>query len=236
MTPYLVVARLPAKTTTTTTASGDPRVGPAAETGGALPKPPPGGGLVPQPQSGGRTGPGAPGAGDKTSTTDDGAAPVAAAGTGSDTGFVAQSDTFVMKIVYLPDYSHSVAVRVRSGMFGSSSLQLSFENGMLTAVGGKVDNSKAGDVAVAALQAISTIATGGASKAGGGGAAAPGGAERIESKPDRPPLRPGVYAFVPVATENPLGICTVAYFTEDGVVAPSPSEAIGCKAKPGAAN
>ena len=228
MTPYLIVAELPSKTATTVSTVDAAAAAAAAKKGGvALPAPPPGGGLIPgQAVAAGPHGPGAPGADDKASTSGGSADPAATAGSGSDTSFIAQTDTFVMKIVYLPDYTNAVAVRVKSGLFGASSLQLSFQNGMLTGVGSKVDNSKAGDVAVAALQAITTVATGGASKAAT--AAAPGAGERTLSKVDKPPLRPGVYAFVPVTSRSPLGVCTVSYFTEDGVQSPPDTDTSKC--------
>ncbi len=232
MTPYLVVAELPGKTTSVT-----PNAGGAAAAGkkvvAALPAPPPGGGLVPGAPV--AAGPFGPGAADATPAAD-ASTPAPAVGTGSDTSFVAQTDTFVMKIVYLPDYSHAVAVRVKSGLFGASSLQLSFQNGMLTAVGGKVDNSKAADVATAALQAIASVATGGAAKAAAAAApgAAPGAGETAITKPDKPPLRPGIYAFVPVTSRSPLGVCTVAYFTPNGVQSPPSADTNRCADVPGA--
>jgi hypothetical protein len=230
MTPYLVVAQLPGKTTSVTPDAGGAAV--VGKKGAAgLPAPPPGGGLIPgAPVAAGLHGPGSADAG----STADAGTPAATAGTGSDTSFVAQTETFVMKIVYLPDYSHAVAVRVKSGLFGASSLQLSFQNGMLTAVGGKVDNTKAGDVAVAALQAITSIATGGASKAGAAPGAAPSAGQKAVSKPDGPPLHPGIYAFVPVSSGSPLGVCTVAYFTPDGAQSPADTDPNRC-ATPAAA-
>lgn len=157
------------------------------------------------------------------------AAPAQAnAGSGSDTAFAAQSDTFVMRIVYLPDYRHSVAVQVTSGLFGNSSLSLSLQNGMLTGVNAKVDNSKAADVAVAALQAITTLATGPKPSTPPAAAAAPSGPPAALQ---RPPLKPGVYAFVPSSGANPLGLCTVAFFTQAGIEAPSAAE-MPCSVSP----
>ena len=167
--------------------------------------------------------------GDKDKGAAADAAPAqASTGSGSDTAFAAQSDTFVMRIVYLPDYRHSVAVQVTSGLFGNSSLSLSLQNGMLTGVNAKVDNSKAADVAVAALQAITTLATGPKPSTPSAAAAAPGGRPAALQ---RPPLKPGVYAFVPSSGANPLGLCTVAFFTQAGIEAPSAAE-MPCSVSP----
>jgi hypothetical protein len=229
MTPYLVVAQLPARPTTAPQA--DPAAAPVVappkvKKHGGLPPPPKKPGRVPQaPVVAGPAGPpGSPGGDPAPTTADSASAPSTPAGSGSDTTFTASSDTFVMRIIYLPDYEHAVAVRARSGLFGSSSLQMSLQNGMLTSLNGKVDNSKAADVAVAALSALTTIATGGASKAAT--AAAPGGKPRVAAdgtiaKTPKPPLRPGVYAFVPISGLSPLGVCAVAYFTPKGIEPPT---------------
>jgi hypothetical protein len=55
-----------------------------------------------------------------------------------------------------------MAVSVSTGLFGIATLQLTLQDGwMLTG-----DNSKLGDVTIAAIQALSSATTGGASKAG----------------------------------------------------------------------
>lgn len=236
MTPYLFVARLPAQSVTSTTnaphqKSASDMTSPSSNSDRTGPRGPVG-------SPGGENPSDISDAGDSAGKTDDPAAK-SSSGSGSDTTFAAQTTTFVMRVVYLPDYQHSVGVSMKGGLFGTSSLSLEFQNGMLTGVNGKVDNTKNADIVTSALQAIATVATGGAAAAAAGPTTAspPGGARRtvVATPVEQPPIKPGLYAFVPIdKSSSPLGLCVVAYFTESGIEAPQekyPEDPMVCAKK-----
>lgn len=129
----------------------------------------------------------------------------------TNTSYQASNDLYMLKLIYLPDMSRPMAVRVSSGLFGAASAQLSFQDGwMLTAASGNSD-SKAAET----LTALAALATS-IGKAVVGGAA-PGGAPG--SGPDRtaaPPsnvLAPGLYAFdYDAGTGRLRSLCRVTGF------------------------
>jgi hypothetical protein len=89
----------------------------------------------------------------------------------TDTSFTASMAQYAVKLVYLPDYSHPMALQMRSGLFGTVSMAPTLQDGwMLTSMNGSNDSG-----GVAALQAIASLVGGaiGAGATGGAKAAAP---------------------------------------------------------------
>lgn len=223
MTPYLVVAQLPKVETASSGHDGagskeatHPETLPADGQGGKAKKPGAGHGDSPKGPAGSPGGGSDAAAAKSDAGGDDGAK--ASAGSGSDTSFTAQNSTLVMRIIYLPDYRHAVAMSASPGLFGTSTLGLSFENGMLTAINSKIDNSKNADV----LTQLAGL-FGGSAKAVKSTDGAPGGGPiKASSAPaaEEPPMQPGVYAFVEddASSTKSLSLCTVAYFTPKGLV------------------
>ncbi|WP_233886396.1 hypothetical protein [Paraburkholderia flagellata] len=234
--PYLLVVEMPAATTDGTDTAQNPiQPAPAnpASPGGAPPAaagggaPPVIGAINPQPaqpvqpaqhaKHGGQpparthaAGAAAP----ASDTTGKGGAPSGTsdantASTGDTSFYVASSNSnYVIKLIYLPDYSHPMAVSVHSGLIGTSSIQLGFQNGwMLTSLNGSSDNKVAETLASVAsiIGSIKGVGGGGGTTGGGGGHAA-GGAYA-------PPqiLLPGLYAFDD-SSNSFLGLCVAQPF------------------------
>ena len=91
----------------------------------------------------------------------------------SDTSFSLVTDNYIIKLVYLPDYSHPMAIhRPVWAIFGTTDTTVSLQNGwMLTSFGGKDDSKTAETISsvaslVGALAgATKTAASGGTTKA-----------------------------------------------------------------------
>jgi len=145
----------------------------------------------------------------------------------TDLSFLASSATQIAKVIYLPDYQHPMAVTMSTGLLGIASLQLTLQDGwLLTNVSANGDNSKLGDVMIAALQAVSAGATGGASKA------APTAAQTknaLAGLTGGRVLAPGLYAFdyVP-GTSRVAAVCAVAYFDSTGSHPPQAGDPGAC--------
>jgi hypothetical protein len=139
---------------------------------------------------------------------------------GADISFqIGDGKTYIAKLVYLPDYSRPMAVELNTGLVGISKEDMTLQDGwMLTNVSANADNTKMGDVLTAAIQALSTSATGGASKAAtaAAGAKPKAGAPAPHAPPNQV-LRPGLYAFdYAYGTSRVWGLCAVAYFGPGG--------------------
>lgn len=138
-----------------------------------------------------------------------------------DTSFQITTPTYVLKLVYLPDYSHMTAVTMSTGLFGTASLQLALQNGMLTSVSANGDNTKLADVLTSVLQAATGASTGGASTAATKAASA---SKALTTAPGAAPspatdaiLAPGLYAFeYSDSSGRPTGICALSYFDSNG--------------------
>jgi hypothetical protein len=158
---------------------------------------------------------GAPGAGSaKQGSQQDGQGSQAPAASTSDLSFTATNGTtYIAKLIYLPDYSRPMAVNMDTGLVGITSVQLTLQDGwMLTNVSANADNSKMADVLTAAIQALSSSATGGASKATSATAKAPGGGPEVDQV-----LRPGLYAFdYNYGMSRVSAVCAIAYFDSHG--------------------
>jgi hypothetical protein len=90
----------------------------------------------------------------------------------SDTSFSASMASYSVKLVYLPDYEHPMALKMTAGLFGTTSSNPTLQDGwMLTSLSGSVDSG--GAAALSAIAGLATTsATGGATAAAKGGAAA----------------------------------------------------------------
>lgn len=103
-----------------------------------------------------------------TAATPQASVPTAAA---TDTSFSASMTSYSIKLVYLPDFSHPMALQENSGLFGNVSLAPSLADGwMLTSLTSA--NDSGGSAALAAVAslvggAIGGATTGGVSKAAG---------------------------------------------------------------------
>jgi hypothetical protein len=158
----------------------------------------------------------------------DGSDSKAASAPATDTSFqVGDGKTYIAKLIYLPDYSRPMAVELNTGLVGISKADLQLQDGwMLTSVSANADNSKMGDVLTAAIQALSTSSTGGATKAaskaatGAVGSAAPTKG-KVEA-PRNPALRPGLYAFdYSYGMSRVSAICAVSFFDSNGITTPA---------------
>jgi hypothetical protein len=104
-----------------------------------------------------------PATGDDPSPADGGSPPTASASaSASDQSFLAVTKSYVIKLVYLPDYSHQQAIRASSGLFGKATLNLALTDGALTSLQANMDSTENGEVFKSALTALVTAATGGA--------------------------------------------------------------------------
>jgi hypothetical protein len=224
--PYLLVTEIPAVKVAATTSVGQADVEPPGP-----PPPhvvgPPGPVVPPPPAPPPHTGrpPGAapdkspPKTSGSVSPNPDTSGPSNSSAPATDTSFVASNgSTYIAKLVYLPDYSHPLAVEMNTGLLGITGVQMNLQDGwMLTSVSANADNSKMGDVLTAAIQALSSGSGGGATKTAtkAAAAAAPGGAPG-RAPPDRV-LRPGLYAFdYDFGISRVTSLCAVAYFDSAG--------------------
>jgi hypothetical protein len=156
----------------------------------------------------------------KTETPGQQNAPAAAPPT--DTSFMASTATYMVKLVYLPDYSRPMAVNMDSGLLGVTSIQLTLQDGwMLTNVSANSDNSKTADVLTAAISALTGNAASGAAKSTSSSSkgSPPGGLGTI---PPNQILRPGLYAFdYDYGMSRVSFVCAVAYFDARGTIRPT---------------
>jgi hypothetical protein len=94
----------------------------------------------------------------------------------SDTSFSAAMASYAVKLVYLPDYSHPMALQVKSGWFGTTTLAPTLTDGwMLASLNGSVDSGTANTIS-----ALSGLVSGG----GGGGGGKSGGSKGGDSSAD----------------------------------------------------
>lgn len=117
----------------------------------------------------------------------------------SDTSFSLVTDKYVLKLVYLPDYSQPMAIdRPWYAIFGSTDTTVSLQNGwMLTSFGGK-DDSKTAETISSVASLIGALA-GSAKTAASGGATKAGSALTVQqgdqTGQQSPVLSPGLYEF-----------------------------------------
>lgn len=187
------------------------------------------------------------GQGSGSSTSPSSAAP--SSGT-QDTSFSASTTSYSLKLIYLPDMAHPMALQSSSGLFGTVSVGPSLQDGwMLTSVNGSVDSG-----ASATLSALASIISAKASPSGGGttgtqsktGGGAPVSAASLTTAGFTPAqaalltqmlnsakpatqaaswgpgvLRPGLYEFRFDGNGAFQGFFPVALFCGSGVIQPS---------------
>ena len=108
------------------------------------------------------------------------------AASGSDTEFYVATPEYVIKLIYLPDYSQPMAFTMKSGLFGSVSAKPVFQSGwMLTGLDASAD-SKGAEV-LASVAAILGVKSAGGESGGGGEA------EFMRDLEPRKTLSPGLY-------------------------------------------
>ena len=204
---YLLVMRIPASTAKTTNASmggadghiGGPRQPPAHIGPPAL----------------GAAAPAAP----KGSSTDTTKSPTTSPSPTTNTSFQASSDTYVAKLIYLPNKSEPMAISESPGLFGTVTMGASLQDGwMLTSLQGSSDQ-KVAETLTAVASLVSAAYGGGASKAATGSPPAPGGLPGDKGTPLPPAqselLSAGLYDF------RPTGLCRLTSF--ETVLVPPPT-------------
>ena len=177
----------------------------------------------------------------------------------TDTSFTAAMASYAVKLIYLPDYSHPMALREDSGLFGNVAMTPALQDGwMLTSLSSS--NDSGGPAALAAVaslvgSAVGGVATGGASKVASATAdKSKNGAEllneevRILGLPPGPGPAPGpaapkpktivvtktIYATQPNWGENVLPAGLYAFDFLPATSDPSPTDRQGKMLLPGA--
>lgn len=133
----------------------------------------------------------------------------------SDVSFGAASGEYIIKLVYLPDFSRPMSLSVRAGLFGVAQLKPTLVNGwMLTSFDANADNTKFADVLTAIPGVLSALkggsgSSGDASGGGGDGTAAAATSGEV--------LRPGLYDFRYDPNNGHLQtLCALVFFGEKG--------------------
>jgi hypothetical protein len=222
--PYLLVVELPASAANTGNPSGTaPRDVPPPP---GFHAPPPGAG--PGPGTGSTQNPGSQTQKQAPANNDSSNTPQSPP---DNTSFVANTGTYWVKVIYIPDYSHPMALTMDTGLFGLASANISLQNGViLTSASLNVDNTKAGDVATALIQAVATMGAGAAPKAPSTptkGATPPGAAPGVS--PPVNVLRPGLYAFdFRPGISRVSAVCAIAYFDATGAHPTAASDTGAC--------
>jgi len=144
----------------------------------------------------------------------------------SDTSFSAATTQYAVKLIYLPDLGRPMALKVNSGLFGTSSVAPTLTDGwMLTSLNGSSDSG-----AAATLQALTGLISGGASggkngggKSGGDKNAAGGGPPPIFLPPwGESVLPPGLYEIHFDVGRSVDGLKPLVYFCKNGPSLPLP--------------
>jgi len=140
--------------------------------------------------------------------------PAAAAVT--DTSFVAQTPQYIVKLIYLPDLSRSMALEQSTGLFGTSQMQPVLQDGwMLTSLNASAD-SKVAETLTALAAITGAVVTKGAT-----GAMQQKSMSMVAPNAALPPtlpenaLRPGLYRFKYNEEGVLTGLIPVAFFGRD---------------------
>jgi len=137
----------------------------------------------------------------------------------SDMSYQLGNSTYLLKLVYLPDMSKAMVINLVPGIFGTSSLQPTLQNGwMLTSMQTSADNTKAIDdlttLATAFIGGAKPAATASTTKSTLKAAEAP----RTQPSPEENDiLPPGLYEFQYDSEGYLIGLCKVAQFKNGGV-------------------
>src|SRR4029079_11786118 len=102
------------------------------------------------------------------------------------------NDTYVLKLIYLPDMSKSMALKITPSILGSVSAQPQLQDGwMLTSLQASADNSKAIESFTTLARAL--IGGGGSAVAGSGDKSITALRERTQVAAAEDVLPPGLY-------------------------------------------
>ena len=197
--PYLLVAQLPV-------ASKAP--GPANQA--PDPSPPPAGGTA-RDRYPSTYAPRIVGGGEDEKKKDDAAEAAPPASSGTDQSFAAQSDGYMIKLIYLPDMTRPMAMSMQGG-FGTASLKPTLQNGwMLTGFDASADSNTA-EILGSVASLVTAFKTPGAAAAEGGDEGKGGAA----GGPERSILKPGLYEFRFDTQGKLTGLCPVSLVSATG--------------------
>src|ERR1051325_3986138 len=202
--PYLVVARLPPKSSGGETRPKE-QIGDANLAAKPAQKPAPKPAPTPPDNK-------PAGASDDKDTKDS----IPSTSPNTNSSFEAANAEYRLKVIYLPDYSRPMAIRSDSGLIGTASIKPVLQDGwMLTSLDGTTDN-KVADLLNSVASIIGATKGAGASSAGGKkGADDEAQLQFLQGTTDEV-LRPGLYEFRYDANQR-LTLCAVAFFTSKGL-------------------
>jgi hypothetical protein len=235
--PYLLVTEIPPTAAVKTPDSGEDNGQPNANDSTTADAPvldtnnlPDGARMAP-----GATAPADGGAGSKTNTADSSTNSMqSTAGGSSNTSFGATTPQYVIKLIYLPDKTHPLAMNESTGLFGTAEMKPVLQDGwMLTSLDATAD-SKTAETLTAAAALVGAAMTGKTTAPAATAKTAPGSGPGTKPTAQTPAdlsiyyksgtaiLRPGLYRFEYDETTGALiGLKPVEYFTGNGIVWPN---------------
>jgi hypothetical protein len=154
------------------------------------------------------------------------AAPTGSPSPSSDLSYQLGSSTYLLKLIYLPDMSKTMAINLTPSILGTSSVQPTLQDGwMLTSLQASADNTKALDdmttLASAILGGGTKAASSTSSKTAKADLLGPGTPPPPDNLP--PPLPPGLYEFGYDGLGHLYGLCPVSLFQSNGIVNNGPN-------------
>jgi hypothetical protein len=200
--PYLLVTQIPSdKTATGDTSSNDPNAKSATTN---------------QPQatdkSKGQNG----GNGQAGGGSDQGSGnqtPSSSPSSASDLSYQLGNSVYLVKLIYLPDMSKSMAINITPSVLGTSSVQPTLQDGwMLTSLQASTDNTKALDD----FTSLATALVGGGAKGATGTTASTAKTASLNKNTTdtSPVLPPGLYEFRYDDEGHLIGLCAIDTFSQ----------------------
>jgi len=140
---------------------------------------------------------------------------------GADVSFVAQNDVYVMRLVYLPDFSKPYVLSASPGLFGTASLSPQLQDGwMLTSLNGSVDN-RVPETLSSIASVLSAIKP--SPSVGGGGSQRSATIEGGLAGEPADVLPPGLYKLVYDGAGQLIGLRRVTGFCSSAGIVPNES-------------
>jgi len=146
----------------------------------------------------------------------------------SDTSFSAQTPQYMIKLIYLPDLKHPMAISEHTGLFGSAEMKPALQDGwMLSSLDAPADN-KTAETITAMASLVSATAGAVTGPVGAVKSAAKAAGQRTLQSLDLTEmlkqsgsqiLRPGLYRFV-YEKGNLMKLEAVSYFSGAGILQP----------------